>query len=132
MRTVLRILLRRILLRRILLDPASQLNSVRIYLRLNERRASHLWRNLAIDYPRFRLLGLEIFHIYKRTDLRGLALLGVLASQSSVHTKKFVLASIFNFWITFHFTSSAVRLCVGYKMKTVYTVKYRIPGFVAK
>ena len=38
-----------------------------------------------------------------------------LARQSSVHTTKVVLASIF--LITFHFTSS-VCLCVGYKMKT--------------
>ena len=37
-------------------------------------------------------------------------------SQSSAHTIKFVLASMFFFWITFHFTSS-VCLCVGYKMK---------------
>ena len=36
---------------------------VKICFRLYERRASPLWRDLAIDYPRSRLGGLEIFHI---------------------------------------------------------------------
>ena len=49
-------------------DPASQLNSVKICFRLYERRASPLWRDLTIDYPRSRLGELEIFHI----KLRGL------------------------------------------------------------
>ena len=51
------------------------------------RRASSPWRDLAIDYPRSGLGGMEIFHInaLKR------------ASQSSIHSTKFVLASIFFF-----------------------------------
>ena len=36
---------------------------VKIYFRLYERRASPPWRDLAIDYPRSRLGGLEIFRI---------------------------------------------------------------------
>ena len=36
---------------------------VNICFRLYERRASPPWRDLAIDYPRSRLGGLEIFHI---------------------------------------------------------------------
>ena len=36
---------------------------VKICFRLYERRASPPWRDLAIDYPRSRLGGLEIFHI---------------------------------------------------------------------
>ena len=45
-------------------DPASQLNSVsKLYFRLYERRASPPWRDLATDYPRSRLGGLEILHI---------------------------------------------------------------------
>ena len=50
--------------------------------------ASPPWRDLAIDYPRSRLGGLEIFHI---NALKRAALLGGLASQSSVHTRKFVI-----------------------------------------
>ena len=65
---------------------------VKIYFRLYERRASPSWRDLAIDYPRSHLGGLDIFHI---NALKRAALLGRLASQSSVHTTKFVLASIF-------------------------------------
>lgn len=34
---------------------------VKIYIRFYERRASPLWRDLAIDYPRSHLGGLEIF-----------------------------------------------------------------------
>ena len=46
------------------------------------------WRDLAIDYQRSRLGGLEIFHInaFKRA--------GPPRRASSVHTTKFVLASI--------------------------------------
>ena len=36
---------------------------VKICFRLYERRASPPWQDLAIDYPRSRLGGLEIFHI---------------------------------------------------------------------
>ena len=43
-----------------------------IYFHLYERRASPLWRDLAIDYPRSRLGGMEIFHTnaLKRDTLR--------------------------------------------------------------
>ena len=44
---------------------------VKIYFRLYERRASPPWRDLAIDYPRSHLGGLEIFNINAHT--RGLA-----------------------------------------------------------
>ena len=36
---------------------------VKIYFRLYGKRTSPPWRDLAIDYPRSRLGGLEIFHI---------------------------------------------------------------------
>ena len=72
-------------------------------------RASPLCRDLAIDYPRSRLGGLEIFYINapKRTGPpRG------LASQSSVHTTKFVLASIFSDNFSFYkFCLFMCRLC---------------------
>ena len=44
---------------------ASQLNSLSkfIFSFMYEKRASPPWRDLAIDYPRSRLGGLEIFHI---------------------------------------------------------------------
>ena len=54
--------------------------------------ASPPWQDLAIDYPRSRLGGLEIFHI--NTLIRGLVLLRRLASKSSVHMTKLVFASI--------------------------------------
>ena len=45
-------------------DPASQLNSLsKFVFVIYERRDSPPWRDLAIDYPRSRLGGLEIFHI---------------------------------------------------------------------
>ena len=63
------------------------------------------------------------WRIYKATELARRRFVGKAkpffvfkTSQSSAHTIKFVLASMFFFWITFHFTSS-VCLCVGYKMK---------------
>ena len=83
-----------------------------MYFRLYERRASPPWRDLAIDYPRSRLGGLEIFHInvLKRAGPPR------RASKSKLRTHDKVCLGQ-HFWITFHFTSS-VCLCVGYKMKT--------------
>ena len=80
---------------------------VKLYFRLYEKRASPPWRDLAIDYPRSRLGGLEIFHInaLKRAWPAFL-------------------------WITFHFTSS-VCLCVGYEMKTCTQISDSA-GFVGK
>ena len=103
-------------------DPASQFNYmsksffvklyVKIFFRLYKRRASHPWRDLAIDCTISRPRGLQSFHlnVHKRAGL-----LGGLASQSSLQTTKFVLASIC--LDNFHFTNS-VFLCVGYEMKT--------------
>ena len=86
---------------------------VKIYFRLYEGRASLPWWDLAIDYPRSRLGGLEIFHInaLKRAGPPRRA----SKSKLRAHDKG-CLGSIL-FWITFHFTSS-VCLCAGYKMKT--------------
>ena len=78
---------------------------VKICFRLYERRASPHWQDLAIDYRDLAQEGWKL----------SIFLLGGLASQSSLHTTKAVLTSIFQ--ITFHFTRS-VCLCVGYKMKT--------------
>ena len=95
---------------------------VKIGFCLYERRASPPWRDLAIDYPRSRLGGLESFHI---NALKMLALLGGLSSQSSIHTTKVVLTSIF----FFHFTSS-VCLFFGYKKKTCTQISDS--GFLGK
>ena len=54
---------------------------------------------------RCRLINIHLGGVYIE-HFEGLALLGGLASQSSVHTTKFV------------FFTSSVCLCVGYKMKT--------------
>ena len=62
---------------------AFQLNSLsKFRFRLYERRASPPWRDLAIDYPKSRLGGLEIFHINA-------------LKRACPPTTKFVLASIF-------------------------------------
>ena len=89
-------------------DPASQLNSLSKFVFVYMRgRPALLGGDLAIDYPRSRLGGLEIFHInaLERAGLPRRA----SKSKLRIHTTKFVFASIF--WIN-------VCLCVGYKMKT--------------
>ena len=73
----------------------------KIYSRLYERRASPPWRDLAIDYQRSRLGGLEIFHInaFKRAGPPR------RASKSKLRTHDKVCLGQNFFWITFHFTS---------------------------
>ena len=85
---------------------------VKICFRLYERRASPLWRDLTIDYPRSRLGELEIFHI----KLRGLR----------THDKG---------CLDQHFLDniSQACLCVGYEMKTCTQISDVVsPGESAK
>ena len=63
-------------------DPVSQLNSLTKFVFVYMRGGPAFSPRRAENVP------------YKR-NLRGLTLLGGLASQSSVHMTKFVLASIF-------------------------------------
>ena len=98
---------------------------VKMYFRLYiyERRASPPWRDLAIDYQRCRLWGLEIFHInaVKRAGSPR------RASKSRLRTHDKVCLGQNCFWITFPVTRKFCLFILTSPTKRVVPPPHKLP-----